>query len=89
MHTTTIEHFTPTGQATTIERSTTTGQVTTTDNPEGTIAGRLRASWLLDGAGQLTLVWEVAGSSPEWDDSNPSRIASATAAARSETPSLS
>ncbi len=69
MHTTTIEHITPTGQA------------TTTDNPEGTIAGRLRASWLPDGAGQLTLVWEVASSSPEWDYSNPSRIASATAAA--------
>ena len=70
--------------------STTIGHSTTTDNPESTLAGRLRASWLLDGADQLTLVWEVAGSSPEWDySSNPRRIASATAAARSETPNFS
>lgn len=55
--------------------TTTTTHSTTTDDLDGTIAGRLRASWLLDGAGQLTMVWEVAGASLEMDySSNPRRI---------------
>lgn len=62
----------------------------TTTTAAAATAGRLYGTWMLDGAGQLTLTWEVDGSGRELDYSNsPRRIASATAAARSETPSFS